>query len=160
MVLLKKAFENYNLFLPCEIFCLIHEFESDLCHTKCKYCDKDLIKLCVIKPFIKQVPVYYQVFNEHVFTKEGMLTCAKNSSVTETTSDMQGNITFAMTPDILKMSNICVKNEVVTYKQVNWFKCIYSHLEENFVYLCAHCFLRKKRKLRIFFNTFKRLIAQ
>ena len=103
---------------------------------------------------------YKLVFNEHVFTKEGMLTCAKNSSVTETTSDMQGNITFAMTPDILKMSNICVKNEVVTYKQVNWFKCIYSHLEENFVYLCAHCFLRKKRKLRIFFNTFKRLIAQ
>lgn len=156
-VLLKKAFQNYNVFLPRDVFSLIDEFLSDSNHIKCRYCEKILLQLCVVKPFIKRVATTYQVFNDNVFTKDGMLTCAQDS-VAETTSYTKGEITLETPPEILNICNVCVKNEVVTYKQMNWYKCMFSYDDNEFIYVCAHCFLSKKRKLRIYFYSLKRLI--
>ena len=108
-----------------------------------------------MKPFIRHIPTYYKVNHGHVFTSDGMLSnyYTKNADIEATSPE--GVLTVDETPDVLNICGVVVKNEIIRYEQTNWYKCLYS--QNDFIYLCVHCFLFNKRKLRMVFNKWKNL---
>lgn len=147
---LPKAFSKYELEIPTDVCMHVDSFLQKEPHLCCSKCSVELLGITVIKPFVKDIPVYYKIIRGNVFTPHGMLThnCSKKADIyLEST---EGTLKVGETPDVIDMCGINVKNEVVLYEQSNWYKCLYS--ENDFIYLCSHCFLLKRKLRRIFYK--------
>lgn len=156
--LLSEAFSKYDLEIPPDICTVVSRFLKKEPHICCNYCKLDLLEIAVIKPFVRHIPVYYKLNYGRVFTFDGMLTShdSKNSDIE--TDVAEGVLTLEKTPDVLSICGAKVKNEIIRYEQTNWYKCLYS--ENEFIYLCSHCFLFTKRKMRLIFHKWKTLSSK
>lgn len=151
--LLSEAFSNYDLEIPPDICTVVNRFLKNKLHICCNYCKLDLLEIAVFKPFVRHIPVYYKLNDGRVFTFDGMLTSHDSRNADIQTDIPEGVLTLVKTPDVLSICGAKVKNEIIRYEQTNWYKCLFSG--NNFVYLCSHCFLLTKRRIRLLFDKWK-----
>lgn len=155
--LLSKAFSEYELELPFDVYQHVMNHLQNSVHLCCKQCNMDLLDVSVIKPFVKNVSTYYKVFHGNVFTHYGMLTRVSENESEIDIASCEDTIVLDNTPEYMDICGINVKNEIIIYNQRNWYKCLYSENDNDFHYLCAHCFLFHSRKLRKTFEHFRDL---
>lgn len=155
-VLLSYAFAQYNLEIPSDVCEIVRDLLRKT-HLCCNYCKIDLLNVLIMKPFIRNVSRYYKLHKGNVYTSNGMLSRIEDTE--ELHADIhvdspEGTLKVVNTPDIVNICGVFVKNEIITYKQSNWYKLIQSR--NDFNYLCSYCFLFHKRKLRKTFAKWKR----
>jgi hypothetical protein len=150
--LLSEAFSKYELEIPPDICSHVNHFMRKEPYICCNYCNLNLLEVSFIKPFIKHVPTYYKVNYGKVFTSDGMLTNYYTKNVDIETVSSESVLTVKRTPDVLNMCGVIVKNEIIRYEKRNWYKCLYSESENDFIYLCVNCFIFKRKIRRIFYK--------
>ena len=159
-VLLSDAFSQYDLEIPRDVCDVVNGYLENDVQLRCRHCYIDLLNVFITKPFVKNVPTSWKVFHGNVFTPHGML--SRTFSNIRSKPDMyldslEGVLKPGRTPDTIEVCGICVKNEIKTYDFSAWYKCLYSEHEHKFIYLCSHCFLFNRRKLRRLFTMWKHL---
>ena len=155
--LLSDAFSKYQLVIPPDICLHVNYFLQKEAHICCSHCYLNLLEVSVTKPFIRRIPKYYKVNYGRVFTSDGMLTEFDTNNVDIEIASSEGTLIVQTTPDVLSICGITLKNEVIRYEETNWYKCLYSESKHDFVYLCAHCFLFTRNKLKRIFRQWKEL---
>ena len=157
--LLLKAFAKYDLEVPLDVCALVREYLRDVPYLSCRYCNINLLSMCVTRPFVSGVPRYYKVYYNNVYTVSGMMTRVNAQTNSQTIQNLEadvcvdlreGILTVEQTPEVLNMCGTVVRNEVIKYKQCCWYKSLYSENDDCFIYVCSDCFLFIKRIRRAF----------
>ena len=152
---LSEVFSQYDLEIPHDVCSLVDTYLKKKAIIHCEKCKAELLTEFVRKPFIKNVPTYYKLYHGNVFTKDGVLSKNSQRAPNIILEVRKGVLKAEKTPDVVDVCGVCVNNEIKTYHQSSWYKCLYSDQDNKYVYLCSVCFLSSKRKLRRSFAKWK-----
>ena len=143
-----KSDSNSDLRLPIHVCCIVDAHMKSECQLRCFGCDRELLHSRCTKPFVQNLKVSWTLDKCNLFSKHGLLSTA--DAVTESMRKMHvpsvGSCICPTTPEFIVVSGMVFKNEVLTYVQKSWYKCILVGDESR--YVCLQCFvqLRKKRR--------------